>query len=158
MRCVAFQTEHFGFSGRGPEIRSFIHDRDRIVPGTFTDRVQPPGNITGVEYFWFERSELSWVIFEGMQVIQIVPEEVCSYWFQIEEQDYRKGFVGITEIHDSPWKAAFAQRHLDGIRHFVFEFYDDIVEVLCRSLVFGTGKFQIESHPELSYYSQWPPK
>jgi hypothetical protein len=158
MRCVAFQTEHFGFDGRGPEIRRFIHDRDRIVAGTFTDRAQPPANITGVEYYWFERPDLSWVVFEGMQVIQVVPEEVCSYWFHVEGQDYRRGFSGITEIHDSAWKAGFAQRHLDGIRHFVLEFYDDIVEVLCKSLAFGTGEFRIESHPELSFYTPWPPK
>ena len=75
MHCTPFQTEHFGFDGRGPEIRRFIYDRDRIVPGTFTDRAQPPGKITGVEYFWFERPETSWVIFEGLQVVQIVPEE-----------------------------------------------------------------------------------
>ena len=33
---------------------------------------------------------------------------------------------------------------------------DDIVEVLCKSLVFGAGGFRIEDHPELSYYTRWP--
>ena len=156
MRFVAFQTDHFGFDGRGPEIRRFIHDRDRIATGTFSDRRQPPGNITGVEYYWSERPELSWVIFEGKQVIQIVPEEVCAYWFHNEDQNHRLMFKGITEIQDSAWKTGFAQRHLGGIHHFVLEFYDDIVEVLCKSLVFGSGEFRIEDHPELSYYKPWP--
>ena len=158
MRCEPYQTEHFGFDGRGPEIRRFIYDRDRIVPGTFTDRAQPPGNITGVEYYWFERPEISWVIFEGLQVVQIVPEEVCSYWFHLGTEVPPKGFSGITEIHDSPWMASFAQRHLQDVRHFVLEFCDDIVEVLCKDLVFGSGEFRIEDQLDLSYYKPCPPR
>jgi hypothetical protein len=38
----------------------------------------------------------------------------------------------------------------------VLEFYDDIIEVLCKSLVFGSGEFRIEDHPELSLYKPWP--
>lgn len=158
MHCEPFQSEQFGFDGRGPEILRFIYDRDRIVPGTFTDRVQPPGNITGVEYVWFERPTPSWVIFEGLQVVQIVPEEVCSYWSHIKGEVPPKGFSGITEIRDSPWKAGFSQRHLQDARHFVLEFYDDIIEVLCKALVFGCGAFRIEQNPELAYYKTWPPK
>ena len=157
MQLISFPTELFGFDGRGPEIHRFIHDCDLIAPGTSTDKAQPPGNISGVEYYWHEHKDLAWVIFEGLQVIQIVPEEVCSYWF-IPETGRLTNFHGITEILNSPWKASFSQRHLEGIRHFAFQFYDDIIEVLCRSLAFGSGAFRIEDHLELSFYKAWPPK
>ena len=158
MHCEPFQTDHSGFDGRGPETCRFIYDRDRIAPGTFTDRAPPSGNITGVEYYWFERPETSLDIFDGLQVVQIVPEEVCSYWFHVGREVPTKGFSGITEIHDSPWKAGFAQRHLQDVRHFVLEFYDDIVEVLYKDLVLGSGEFRIEDHLDLSYYKPWPPR
>jgi hypothetical protein len=90
-----------------------------------------------------------------LRIAGSLPERLQD-WFHNEDQDHRVKFKGITEIQDSAWKAKFAQRHLDGIHHFVLEFYDDIVEVLCKSLVFGSGEFRIEDHSELSYYKPWP--
>jgi hypothetical protein len=141
----------FGFDGRGPEISRFIHDRDALESGTFPERRPLPGKVIGVEYFWFEHSDFAWVIFEGLKVLQIVPEEVCSYWFLEKIARPEKG-VGIYEAEDSPWLRSFAQRHLAGHRHFVLMFYDDIVEVVATGLIFGSGAFRISDHPELSYY------
>ena len=60
--------------------------------------------------------------------------------------------TGVYEVSESAWKASFSQRHLADQRHFILVFYGELVEVLCRELVFGAGEFRIAEHPELSYY------
>jgi hypothetical protein len=62
MRVLPYTSEFFGFDGRGPEIHRLIHDRDLLKGGSFPDRQKPPGNIIGVEYFWFEHPEMAWVL------------------------------------------------------------------------------------------------
>lgn len=151
MRTIPLQNEHFGFDGRGPEIQRFLHDRDAVKGGTFTDRRPLPGNIIGMEFSWFEHDTSAWVIFSRSQVVQIVPEEVCSYWFMPDSPEETRG-VGIYVIEDSQWLSSFSQRHLGKCRHFILMFYDDIVEVLAEDLIFGRGPFRIEENPELSYY------
>lgn len=152
MRVVPFQSEHFGFDGRGPEIHRFLHDRDFLAKGAFPDRCPLPGRIVGAEYFWFEHPDLAWVRFMKLQVIQVVPEEVCSYWFTAHVTEEGKG-IGIYLVEDSAWVRSFSQRHLASCRHFILMFYDHIVEVISEGLVFGRGAFRIEDHPELSYYT-----
>ena len=145
MKVIPVTTTYFGYDGRGPTLRRWIHDRDLVLPGSDGGRGQLPGRIKGAEY------DSSWVVFRGMQVTQIVPEEVHSYWFfgLLPENSKR---TGAYEVIDSAWKASFHPRHLASQRHFVLVFYDDLVEVLCRELVFGSGAFHIAEHPELSYY------
>jgi hypothetical protein len=147
MKVIPFPTEHFGYDGRGPSLDRFLHDRERIAPGTFTDRARPPGNITGAEY----DAGFAWVIFDGLQVIQVVPEEVHSYWF-FGEAFLRVPLSGVFEVLESEWMESFKPRHLSGHRHFILVFYDQLVEVICQRLVFGRGRFDIAQHPELSYY------
>jgi hypothetical protein len=151
MHVLPYISEFFGFDGRGPEIHRFIHDRDLLKEGSFPDRRKPPGNIVGIEYFWFEHPEMAWVIFKKQQVIQIVPEEVCSYWFTKFVSERQKG-VGIYVVEDSEWLRSFSQRHLSRCRHFIIMFYDDIIEVICEGLEFGRGALRIDDHPELSFY------
>jgi hypothetical protein len=109
MRVVPYSTDHFGFDGRGPEICRFIHDRDALKKGAFPERRPPPGNIIGVEYFWFERPDAAWVIFKKGQVIQVVPEEVCSYWFANQDQEttYRIRVIFL-DANQRPKKEIFA--------------------------------------------------
>jgi hypothetical protein len=84
----------------------------------------------------------AWVIFDGLQVIQVVPEEVHSYWFLSEDESHAR--TGVWEVLDSEWLASFSQLHLAGHKHFVIEFYDDLVEVIARDLIFGRGEFLID--------------
>ncbi|MGV3624611.1 MAG: hypothetical protein ACO1OB_27575 [Archangium sp.] len=49
----------------------------------------------------------------------------------------------MVHIENSAWLASFDQRHLSGHSHVVLEFYDDVVEVICRELVFGAGEFEL---------------
>jgi hypothetical protein len=151
MRVLPYTSEFFGFDGRGPEIHRFIHDRDALKQGAFPERRPPPGGVIGVEYFWFEHPDMAWVIFKKRQVVQVVPEEVCSYWFTSHVTEQKKG-VGIYTVEDSAWLRSFSQHHLSACRHFILMFYDDIIEVIAEDLLFGRGAFRIDDHPELSYY------
>jgi len=145
MKVQPISTPQFGYDGRGPSLARWIHDRECVLTGTDKGRATLPGHIIGAEH-----SE-GWVVFQGLQVLQTVPEEVHSYWFfELLPSDAKH--TGVYEVSDSAWKASFDQRHLADQRHFILVFYDDLVEVLCGSLVFGSGTFQIREHPELSYY------
>src|SRR5262249_12633830 len=84
----------------------------------------------------------AWVVFHGLQVIQMVPEEVHSYW---HIASYKPGTrSGVWEVVDSDWLASFNPRHLENHKHFVLEFYDDLVEVIATDLIFGHGEFSID--------------
>ena len=58
-------------------------------------------------------------------------------------------------VEESAWLKSFAPRHLANHKHFVVEFYDEIVEVICRELLFGAGGFElqkaIDRYPQLNY-------
>ena len=151
MRVIPYPSDYFGFDGRGPEICRFLHDHDALEKDAFPDRRPLPGSIIGIEYFWFEHPDIAWVMFKKIQVIQIVPEEVCSYWFTSLVSERQNG-VGIYVVEDSAWLRSFSQRHLASCRHFILMFYDEIIEVIAEDLMFGRGAFRIEDHPELSYY------
>jgi hypothetical protein len=84
----------------------------------------------------------AWVVFHGLQVFQVVPEEVHSYWHLVEDYE-RSTRTGAWEIMDSTWLASFDQRHLARHKHFLLEFYDELVEVVAEALIFGRGKFDI---------------
>ncbi|MGE0792282.1 MAG: hypothetical protein AB7S26_41800 [Sandaracinaceae bacterium] len=100
-------------------------------------------------------AESGWVVFHGLQVIQIVPEEVHSYWHLDVAQDDAAKKACVVRVGDSAWLTGFSLRHLGAHQHFVLTFYDELVEVICRSLLFGRAPFEleraIEQHPELGY-------
>lgn len=82
------------------------------------------------------------MLFHGLQVIQIVPEEVHSYWhLNFILGDKRSG---VWEIEGSEWMKTFAQRHLAECKHFIIEFYDELMEVIFRALIFGVGRFDLD--------------
>jgi len=82
------------------------------------------------------------VIFFSLQVIQIVPEEVHSYW-RCGYADNSQKSTGVWIINDSEWLASFNPRHLENYNHYLFEFYDEIVEVIIKEPIFGKGTFKI---------------
>lgn len=158
MKPVPITTEHFAFDGRGPSLIRWLNYSDMLFPGTFwphapngihgaeygippmlTDEPLPSTTISVVDPLECPRA---WVVFHGLQVIQIVPEEVHSYWHsEVYEPGTRSG---AWEVVDSAWLASFSPRHLTGHKHFVLEFYDDLVEVIARGLIFGRGEFSID--------------
>lgn len=158
MKAQPVTTPHFAFDGRGPSLIRWLYYSDMLFAGTIWP--DTPYGIHGAEYGIPPKSDDSplpsstvavidplecpraWVVFHGLQVIQIVPEEVHSYWHsEVYEQGTRSG---IWEVTDSDWLAGFNPRHLSNHKHFVLEFYDELVEVIARDLIFGRGQFSID--------------
>jgi len=139
MQTRVLQTDYFRFDGRGPVLERWIHDTDLVMPEPeLSKHRNSHGSIVGAQH------ELGWVQFHGCQVIAIVPEEVHSYW----HLDFVVGTpkaTGVWEIEGSDWLKMFDPRHLDGHKHFVLEFYDQIVEIIARDLIFGAETFCLET-------------
>lgn len=133
-----------GFGARGTELAHWIHGIDLRIP-IFTSKeefaLSSDENIVGAHF------NSGWVLFYGLQVIQIAPEEVHSHW-QVEIYYKDKPFdpkqTNAWEIEDSEWLASFRPIHLSGHKHFVIDFYDETVEVICKDLIFGKGQFSIQ--------------
>jgi len=83
-----------------------------------------------------------------------VPEEVHSYW-HLESDPGPPTLSNVWRIKDSGWLTSFAPRHLHSHEHYVLTFYDELAEVICRELLFGSGKFKLEGaiagFPQLAY-------
>lgn len=145
MRAKITATEYFYFDGRGCSLLRWIHDAELHLPESQEGFSPLAGSIKGVQYL-FETDVSTgeaWLIFYGLQVLQIVPEEVHSYWHR-EFADDNSHASGVWEVEDSEWIKSFAQRHLNNHQHYIVEFYDQIVEVICKDLIFGAGTFDIE--------------
>lgn len=139
MKAKAFQTSYFEKSVRGPKLERWLFQSDLVLP--LPQHLPTPrasGDIIGVQCFH------AWVIFDGMQVFQMVPEEVHSkwHWHYREQEDM---VSTIWEIEDSEWMASFSQRHLKNHKHYLLTFLDELVEVVCRDLIFGPGQFDIRA-------------
>jgi len=124
-----------------------LTDADLLFPDSDAGNSAPRGDIVGAI------TENTWVIFHGLQVIQIVPEEVHTGW------QYEAADSGVStcawRVIESEWLGSFDPRHLSDHIHFVLAFYDDIVELICRELLFGEMPFDlaraISIHPQLGY-------
>jgi tetratricopeptide (TPR) repeat protein len=142
MQANLFQTSLFDYDGRGPSLVHWIYDADLLLPGSQSSQSsEPPGDIYGAHYGY--EQELYWIVFHGLQVLQIVPEEVHSYWHLDYWEDFGGPQTGIWEIEDSEWLASFHPRHLKDHKHYIITFYDELVEVICQELIFGEGRFDI---------------
>ena len=149
MRIVPVEMPSaFGPDSRGPELERWLVDSDLLFPDSGEGFGPSRGDIAGAQI------DGGWVVFGGLQVIQIVPEEVHSGW-HVEMAHGRVTNWNICRVEDSPWLGAFDPRHLHSHHHFIVGFYDEVVEVLCRDLLFGDGTFDLENaiatHPQLGY-------
>jgi hypothetical protein len=145
MKIKSVSTQYFDFDGRGCELVRWIHDAELHLSDSQAGFAPLPGSIDGAQYL-FESDESaneSWVIFHRLQVLHIVPEEVHSYWHRdLAGDDYKN--TGVWEVEDSEWRKSFNPRHLENQKHFIIEFYDELIELICGELIFGSGKFDVE--------------
>ena len=158
MKAIPIQTDSFAFDGRGPSLIRWLYYSDLMFAGTCWP--DTPDDIHGAEYGIPPMSvsvplpsptvavvdpiqcERAWVVFHGLQAIQLVSEEVHSYWHAAE---YERGTrTGAWEVFDSVWLSNFNSRHITNHKHFLLEFYDEIVEIIARDLIFGRGEFSID--------------
>lgn len=135
-----FTVDHFGtfpFDGRGPVLHRWLWSDDLLLPDSSAGFQTLPRRCVGAQ------SEYGWVVFHGVQVVQSVPEEVHSYWHYELSEEPREERGAAWLVESSTWLASFDQRHLGKCRHYILEFYDDIVEVICEELIIGKGDFEL---------------
>ncbi len=138
IRRIAVEgIEAFRVGSRGPELQSWLHDTDLVFPSHHKGFGAPPGGIVGA------RVSGGWVIWHGLQVVKVIPEEVHSYWHgALPATGPKESNVWL--IEESDWLGSFNPRHLSECHHFVLEFYDHVVEVVTEALIFGAGRFRLE--------------
>jgi tetratricopeptide (TPR) repeat protein len=145
MKIESVLTPYFYFDGRGCSLARWIYDTELLLPDSQSGFAPLDGSIEGAQYFsqTDDGENESWIIFHGLQVIQIVPEEVHSYWhLNLIEENHESS--GVWEVKESEWIKTFSPRHLGNHKHFIIEFYDELIELICRELIFGGGVFDIE--------------
>jgi hypothetical protein len=138
-------TPFFQQDGRGPILSRWLRDSDLFLLDTWDDPAPLVGDIVGAEYILppsAPHGGPAWVVFHGLQVLQIVPEEVHSYWHR-SHLPRQSDQVAVWRVEHSLWMAGFDPRHLAGHQHFVLEWYDTVAEVICRELIFGSGAFDL---------------
>ena len=113
MQTKIFNTKDFYYDGRGPILTNWLYTQDLRLPGPKKKTDKSPGLICGAEYGF------GWVVFYEMQVIQIVPEEVHSYWHRGYFNEKGDEETGVWLIEDSEWLKSFHPRHLNGYKHFI---------------------------------------
>ena len=138
----------FNGRGRGPGLKRWLYDSDLLFADSNEGFASLPGDIEGALV-----EGDAWVIFHGLQVFQVVPDEVNSGWYLPDEPATCGS--NVWQIEESAWLKSFDQQHLAEHKHFVVEFYEEIVEVICRELLFGNDGFElqkaIDTYPQLNY-------
>lgn len=148
MRAVPLKVpDAFQPGGRGPGLQRWLVDSDLSFGNSEAGFAPPNGSIEGVQV------PGGWVVFHGLQAIQIVQEEVHSYWHL--PLDLTSTLSNVWVIEDSVWLASLKRRHMQGQQHFLVTLYDELIEVICNELLFGSGVFNlekaIESFPQLAF-------
>jgi hypothetical protein len=143
MRTKVVHTPYYPGGARGEDLVHWIYNSDLLLPATpLAQFKEPAGGIVGAHYGY--KLTPNWIIFYRLQVIQIVPEEVHSYW-HLNYRQQESDSSCVWEIEDSQWLASFDPRHLQDkdYKHYIIVFNDELVEVICRDLIFGEGLFDI---------------
>jgi hypothetical protein len=139
-------------SGQSPVLRRWLYYEDLQFPEAHPGFQFEPKSIRGGVI------DDGWVIFHGLQVLCIVPEEVHTYWHH-EAQASEAETGNIWLVRGSQWLASFAPSHLGRCSHYVMECHDQVIEVICEDLLFGVGSFErtkaIEQEPRLGDAYYW---
>lgn len=136
MKCVRIESpDHWKNSVRGPELARWITDEDLRFPAIDGSYSSAKGSVNGALTHDY------WVLFFQVQVVQIIPDEVHSEWHYDFMDGFERGCAW--EILDSEWLKSFHPRHLHGFSHFLIQFYDEVIEVICKDVVFGRTPFSL---------------
>lgn len=106
--------------GRGPELDSFVWSADGRT-------------LIGAEYRNADNPALRHVLFRGVQVVMVTPEEV------IPESSFLGARTYAADLGRSGWLQSFAPQHLAKCSHYRFLFYDELLDVICETIEFGAG-------------------
>lgn len=112
MKAVPLETpDTFAYDGRGPGLQHWLVDSDLLFDDSQAGFAPPSKSITGAQV------DEGWVVFHGLQVIQIVPEEVHSYWH--DDPTAPSVSSSVWHIENSTWMTSFHPRHLDDQHHYL---------------------------------------
>lgn len=118
--------------GRGPELQAVRYACDGK-------------RIRAVEYFnpddRYTPDNIKHLHFVNPQVYMWTPDEVYS---NLNNKDHWAEFrpAAIISLETSPWLLSFSPQHLAQCSHFQIMFYDEYLDIICESIVFGKGFYQ----------------
>jgi len=125
--------ELFYHDGRGPELVG-VHWSARGQVLQAID-FMPPDAETNEDIYH--------IGFAGVQVVQIIPEEVVEYddgGLSSALTKHRP--AALFNAGKSKWLLSFSQRHLDKCFHFRIMFYDELFEVIAEDIRIQKGKYK----------------
>ena len=126
--------DSFHHDGRGPELQRVVWSHRGAT-------------LLGFEFYNPEDAYTD----ENLKHLRL--EHVEAYSMAGEEVHGRilangRSNAAIFRVDDSPWIKTFQQRHLSDCHHFQIMFYDEIFDVICRDMTFGSGKLQATKEGE----------
>ena len=130
-RAIPILADQFYHDGRGPELKRVIWK--------FCGQI-----LAGFEYFnpddSHDADHLRHLVLDHPEAYSMASEEVHG---DIRANGDTK--AAIFQIENSPWQRSFQQRHLSKCHHFQIMFYDEIFDVICRSISSGSGAFPTQA-------------
>lgn len=116
----------FYHDGRGPELQRVVWK----LMGTV---------LVGFEYFnpdvKYVPDNLRHLVLEGVEAYSMASEEVHGSILATGESR-----AAIFEVIDSKWLASLNQAHLSECKHYQVMFYDEVFDLVCRSIKSGFGR------------------
>ena len=115
----------FHHDGRGPELQRVVWTHEGVI-------------LKGFEYYnpedVYEEANIKNITFEKVEAISMASEEVHG---SIVANGKDK--AAIHKILDSKWKRQFNSQHISDCEHYQIMFYDEIYDVICKSITAGLG-------------------
>ena len=131
---TAIHADRFYHDGRGPTLerahwRNQGRDLAAIDYRNHDDRVD----------------RLKHVLFMGIQVVKITPEEVINYDRGWSERVAATRPAAMWNLGQSAWLKSFAPRHLSKCHHFQLMFYDELFDIVAEEVACRDGGFRTET-------------
>jgi hypothetical protein len=125
---IPILLNQFYHDGRGPELQRVVW--------------KFRGNIlSGFEYYnpddIYDEQNIKHLVLEKVEVYRMCGEEV-------HPRIYANGKTqaAIFKIEESEWKKKFNQSHLKDCDHYQIMFYDEVYDIICKSIKAGKGKLK----------------
>ncbi len=116
----------FYHDGRGPELQKVQWKSNGVV-------------LVGFEYFnpddEYTPENLKHLALDSVEAYSMSSEEVHGNILAGGDNK-----AAIFEVKNSEWLASFNQYHLSECRHYQIMFYDEIYDVICKSIKAGSGR------------------
>ncbi len=124
-----FENEFYR-DGRGPELNKVVWIREGVI-------------LKGFEFFnpddEYSEKNIKHILLNKVEAFSMAGEEVHGNIFATG-----KSTAAIFKIEGSDWLKQFNQSHLDNCSHYQIMFYDEIYDIICKSIRIGRGRIDIK--------------